>query len=282
MLLSLLPLPVVLSAVGPAVHSLAVSLIIDELAEIEAPVFPREGADTAHLVALPLAGVHASVIVDVNALAVDVVFDEVASEVGPRTPYEFALAVLHAFLIRTDVAGTIGPALMTVAMLLVIEPAAFVGGAIRMGEATEAAGLVILPVTLVYTAVGIDQPAVTMSLATLPVALIEASIRVKLGSLTVLFAFFVPFTFVEVILFLLLWLPRDSLLEVVGGGNRLIVEVTQFTPDLVNDLLAVIVLFRGQARPTHHSFRLKRQYVVDGRLPIFYFLRLKVVVEGSA
>jgi hypothetical protein len=43
-----------------------------------------------------------------------------------------------------------------------------------------------------------------MSLAILPVAFIEASVRVNLSTLTVLFAFGVPFSLVEVIPFLLI------------------------------------------------------------------------------
>ena len=73
MLFSFLPLPSILAAIGPAVHAIPFPLIVDELALINAPVFPGERANTTHLVVLPLARVSASVGVDKDTVAVNII-----------------------------------------------------------------------------------------------------------------------------------------------------------------------------------------------------------------
>lgn len=157
--------------------------------------------------------------------------------------------MLFAVFVGTYVAGGVRPALVPVSVLLVLEPVALVCGAIWMGKTTIAVSLVILPVTLIDAAVGIDQPSVPMGLAVLPVAFVEAPVRVDIGSLTVLLAFVVPFTIVDFIL------QTDSLLEIVGGRDRLIVEVTEFLTDFVNGILGVIVLLWVLTKLIHCFFR---------------------------
>jgi hypothetical protein len=89
---------------------------------------------------------------------------------------------LHALHIVTLVFSPIGPLLVAVAVLLIVEPLARVGGAILMEVYTLAFRFVVDPLALIDISTGLDESAHSVGHVALPVALVEGAIFPDLPS----------------------------------------------------------------------------------------------------
>jgi hypothetical protein len=89
-------------------------------------------------------------------MTVDVVVDEVTSVGAPISPVELALSRLLAIEIRALIVGVIRPYFLTVAVLLVLEPVAFVLCSVSVVVSAKTMGFIVLPVAIVDVAVCVD------------------------------------------------------------------------------------------------------------------------------
>ena len=100
-LLSLVPLALIATTVGPRECSVAVLLVIFVLAHVLSAVTPREDAATLHPVVDPVTLVYSAVCPDVFAHTMNIVLIEIAIVRTLITPNELALSVLHALDVFT-------------------------------------------------------------------------------------------------------------------------------------------------------------------------------------
>ena len=129
-----------------------------------------------HFIAKPFALIISAIGPGVLADALDVVVAELADVAGPVVPVELTMSMLSSVDVGTFVACLIRPSFDTVAVLLVILPAALVHGTVIMHVLALAISLVVEPLALVNVAIRVDQPADTVGLATLPLPFVQRAI----------------------------------------------------------------------------------------------------------
>ena len=104
--------------------------------------------------------------------------------------------MLLSVLVLSLVASIVGPDLLTVTMLLILEPVALIPGPIRVVVDSIPMGLIILPLTIVDIAVCMDQSASAVGLVSPPVPFIERAIHPDLHTTPILHALLIPFTLI--------------------------------------------------------------------------------------
>ena len=196
MLLSILPAAIVLPAVRPREHAMALLFVVDILSVILTAVGPCENTRPIHLIMLPLAVVLAPVRPGVDAVAVDVVFEELARVSAPVSPQELTSTMLLAVAVLALVAGVVRPYLLTVTMLLVLVPVALVPRPVRVVILAKAVRLIVLPLAIIDIAVRMDKPTTAIGLVCLPIALVKRSIHPDLNTSPVFPAHVVPLSLV--------------------------------------------------------------------------------------
>ena len=154
-----------------------------------------------------------------------------------------ANTVLHALDVVALVLGAILPGFLAVAVLLVILPLTFVGGAVHVLVHTETVSLIVLPVSNVNITVSMDKSSLAVGHAIDPVAFVHALVTPDLGTLTVsLGGLLVPLSGVRGTVFEdLRGLGLKHL--IVGGGGLLVeLEIAFSASDFGNKLLVLFNL----------------------------------------
>ena len=185
MLFSGNPASFVRTTIAPKELTLAVPLVIFELAFVLLPVWPNQVTVPVHLIVKPTSLVLFTVAPVISTFACDLIHLERAGVVRPVCEFESACAIFLPIIVLSLVHGAIRPCLNTGTVLLVILPIANVLSAICMGVRAFAIGFVFDPFTLVYVPVGVVEFAVSVGFTFAPLALVAGPIQPLLCTLPV-------------------------------------------------------------------------------------------------
>lgn len=94
------------------------------------------------------------------------------------------------------VARIVRPDLLSITVLLVLKPVAFVASAVCVVVLAEAVGLVILPLAVVDVTVCVNQTTASVGFISPPVALVEGAVDPDLNASSVFAPVFVPLALV--------------------------------------------------------------------------------------
>ena len=238
MLLSILPAPVVLSAVWPVEYSLTFFFVVHIVTHIDSAIRPGELTACLHLVVHPGAGVDSTVSPVVLAVALNVILLESSLVSGSICPCEEAFSLLLSFDILPLVLGTIRPSLNAIAVLLIVLPLALVLGSIEMAVNSVAMCFVVLPLTVVHISVSVNESSFAISFVVYPEALIHGTIWPNLSAFALPgFGFLEPFALIPGVVF---ELDHASVLYVAHFDHFFVLEVSELLPDA--HYLGVIII----------------------------------------
>ena len=126
-LLAAIPPAEVFTTIRPGVVTETGLLIIEELTFVNDAIDVVVDAIARHVVLVPLAEVFAAICPDILTNAADLVVEPVAVVEGTVGPVVLTKAVLHAELVGSFVSGAIGPSLHSLSMLEIVFPLAHKG-----------------------------------------------------------------------------------------------------------------------------------------------------------
>lgn len=150
------PASLVRTTVAPKELTVAMPLVILELAFVTLPVWPNQVTVPVHLIVKPTSLVLFTVVPDIITFAFDLIHLERAGVGRPVGEFESACAILLPLMVLAFVHSAIRPCLNTGTVLLVILPIADVPSAVCMSVRAFAVSFVIDPFTLVYVTVGVE------------------------------------------------------------------------------------------------------------------------------
>ena len=174
-----------LAAHLPFKDSVALFLVLDISSAILPAVLPREHALPVHHVVFPLAFVLATIVPLVGALALHSIVDEGALELAPILPLKAPPPVLLPLRVLAFVDGAVRPVLLTLPMMLIVDPITLVIRTVVMEIGALAIRSVILPVAHVYITIAMDDTPEALLLILVKVAVIPGPIRPDLRSFAV-------------------------------------------------------------------------------------------------
>ena len=119
-LLTGLPLTDILTAVCQHLGARTLLLIVSELTFVAATIGPLQLTFTMPLALLPATGVHLAIREVEGTIAIDDIIDKATNVRASIGESHLALTLLDALIIGALIAGAIGPALLPLAVLLIV------------------------------------------------------------------------------------------------------------------------------------------------------------------
>jgi hypothetical protein len=178
MLAAVLPHALKDASVCPPEDAVAMLPVVLVFAFVDIAIIPGEQTFSVHPSPLPLTLVGLAGVPVVLAEAVKLIFLHLPLVVGAVGPGECAGAGLDAGHELAVVDSAIRPALFALALLQVLNPLAFVGGAPKLRAVIDTVpiGAIGLPLALVVATIRVVKPAGAFHLVILPLALILGTI----------------------------------------------------------------------------------------------------------
>ena len=162
---------------------MALFTIVGKLTLIRASIGPPEDSTSMHFIAKPFTIIIPPVRPSVLAMALDVVLSELSDVAGSIMPVEVPMAMLCAIDVGALIACLVRPRLDSLPVLLVFLPAAFVDGTVVVHVLAVTVGFVVEPLALVDVSIRMDQTTNTIGFALAPLALVQRAIEPDLATL---------------------------------------------------------------------------------------------------
>ena len=171
-----LPTTFVLAAIWPSENTIAFAFVIDVVTDILAAILPSEVPLPMLHIIFPQAIVVTSVYPLIDTSTVHRVIDELPKKLAAIRPVELTLPVLLSLPIVTFEDRPVGPHLFAIAMVLVIDPKAFVVGTVHVRVSTHTIGPVFLPVADIYVSIAVNDAAEAFLIVVDEVAVVARTI----------------------------------------------------------------------------------------------------------
>ena len=149
MLFALIPEAVILSTIWPGHYTVAIELVLVEMAFVFLAVFPRNDTRSVHLSLEPLTVIFSSIWPGILTFATDGTILKVANIRGTISPCELAMSVLPTILVITIECGAVDPLFFSLSVLFVIMPITYVFLTVGICVSTTPFGFVIFKIALI-------------------------------------------------------------------------------------------------------------------------------------